>query len=390
MTWTAGDETAEATRYYEHAGETVAVRDGEGLYWLFSDHNGSSQIALDARTGETVQRRFSPFGELRSSSASWPGEKGFVGGTIDEATGLTQLGARAYDASIGRFISVDPLMKADDSQQMHGYSYANSSPVASSDASGLLMIGPGGCGCTSSPPQGINDLTQIKQEAMWTQQGRDVAKMRQGSGVYQRPYYQNSRSTFYTGVTAAPAPTYDPYDNNSGEKSLGEAAIDKAASWASERWGSWDSDQGFMDNLKGLNWVNILGDAALVGGLLCAVCAGVAAGVSAGLGAYKIVKGNAKDGIWDMVGALPFGVGRISKVVTRGKIRGAAKEYFDYKSIKKKKGSKAVRDRFDSLQSQIGGMRGRDFVIQDTMNLAGDVHAGVSAARTVQDPSWGW
>ncbi|MDA2811651.1 type IV secretion protein Rhs [Nocardiopsis sp. RSe5-2] len=392
VAWTSGGDGTEATRYYEHAGETVAVRDGEGMHWLFSDHNGSSQLAVDARTGETVQRRFSPFGELRSSSASWPSGKGYVGGTIDEATGLTQLGARAYDAAIGRFISVDPLMKPDDSQQMHGYAYADNSPVASSDASGLLKMGPGGCGCTSSPPQGLNDFTRIKQEAMWTRQGRNVSRMRQGSGVYQRPYYQNSRSSFYTGARgSAPAPTYiDPYDNDSYKEDPTTSALDKAKSWAAERWGTWDSDQGFMENLKGMNWVNILGDAALVGGLLCAVCAGVAAGVSVGLGAYKIINGNAKDGIWDLAGSLPFGIGRASKLVTRGKIRGAAKEYFDYKSIKKKKGSKAVRDRFGSLQSRIGGLRGQDYVIQDTTNLVGDVHAGVSAARTVQDPSWGW
>ncbi|WP_161631985.1 RHS repeat domain-containing protein [Nocardiopsis baichengensis] len=265
VTWTAGEDSVQATRYYEHAGETVAVRDGEGLYWLFSDHNGSSQLAVDARTGETVQRRFTPFGELRSSSASWPGEKGFVGGTVDEATGLTQLGARSYDASIGRFISVDPLMKADDSQQMNGYAYANNSPVASSDASGLLMVGPGGCGCTSSPPQGGNDITQIKQEAMWTQQGRDVAKMRQGSGVYQRPYYQNSRSTFYTGVTASStrwsggaSPTYvDPYDNKSYQQDPVSDALDTAKEWGSAAWGATKSGASAAWNWTKDNWENI-------------------------------------------------------------------------------------------------------------------------------------
>ncbi|ASU85399.1 hypothetical protein CDO52_23690 [Nocardiopsis gilva YIM 90087] len=136
----AAEQKTEATRYYEHAGETVAMRENDGsLHWLISDHHGSGQLAIDASTGEAVQRRFTPFGEERSSTGEWPGEKGFVGGTIDASTGLTQLGARAYDAAIGRFISVDPVMDPTDAQQMHGYVYSNNNPVTWSDPSGMFL-----------------------------------------------------------------------------------------------------------------------------------------------------------------------------------------------------------------------------------------------------------
>ncbi|MDT0301313.1 hypothetical protein [Streptomonospora wellingtoniae] len=58
VTWTAGEGTA-ATRYYSHAGETVAVREDDStLHWLFADHNGTSQIAVDAEWGTVQQRRF--------------------------------------------------------------------------------------------------------------------------------------------------------------------------------------------------------------------------------------------------------------------------------------------------------------------------------------------
>uniref|UniRef100_UPI0037DA2026 RHS repeat domain-containing protein n=1 Tax=Streptomonospora wellingtoniae TaxID=3075544 RepID=UPI0037DA2026 len=136
VTWTAGEGTA-ATRYYSHAGGTVAVREDDStLHWLFADHNGTSQIAVDAEWGSVQQRRFTAFGQARSSTEAWPGEKGFVGGTVDDAIGLTRLGARSYDAELGRFISVDPLMDHSDSQMMHGYAYANNSPVSMSDPAG--------------------------------------------------------------------------------------------------------------------------------------------------------------------------------------------------------------------------------------------------------------
>lgn len=62
-----------------------------------------------------------------------------MGGTIQQSTGLTTLGAREYDADTGRFISADPIIDYDDPQQINGYAYANNSPVTFSDATGLRL-----------------------------------------------------------------------------------------------------------------------------------------------------------------------------------------------------------------------------------------------------------
>lgn len=84
------------------------------------------------------QRRSTPFGTARGSRpTSWPGSKGFVGGTQDKGTGLTHLGARDHDPSTGRFISADPLLVISDPQQTNGYSYSSNSPVTHSDPTGL-------------------------------------------------------------------------------------------------------------------------------------------------------------------------------------------------------------------------------------------------------------
>ncbi|MFJ9769280.1 RHS repeat-associated core domain-containing protein [Streptomyces erythrochromogenes] len=89
-----------------------------------------------------TRRKFTPFGEARGTSpSSWPGEKGFVGGTLDESTGLTHLGAREYDPAIGRFISVDPEMNMAESQAMNPYGYANNSPITFSDPTGRSWLG---------------------------------------------------------------------------------------------------------------------------------------------------------------------------------------------------------------------------------------------------------
>ncbi|MET9108559.1 restriction endonuclease fold toxin, partial [Streptomyces zhihengii] len=131
----------EATRYYTHGEDTIAVRVDDGtLSFLAADHHGTGEVAVEAVTGTVSQRRFDPFGVDRgSATGTWPGEKGFVGGTIDKSTGLTHIGAREYDNAIGRFISVDPLIDVMQPQQVNGYAYANNTPVTHADPSGMAI-----------------------------------------------------------------------------------------------------------------------------------------------------------------------------------------------------------------------------------------------------------
>ncbi|WP_189709042.1 polymorphic toxin-type HINT domain-containing protein [Streptomyces phaeofaciens] len=128
----------EATRYYDYAGQTVAVRTATKLSFIASDHHGTGELAIDAATGAISQRRFDPYGVERGEKLGpWPGERGYVGGTIDASTGLTHLGAREYDPAIGKFISVDPIIDYTRPSQINGYAYADNSPVTLSDPSGL-------------------------------------------------------------------------------------------------------------------------------------------------------------------------------------------------------------------------------------------------------------
>ncbi|MEU6788434.1 RHS repeat-associated core domain-containing protein [Nonomuraea angiospora] len=132
----------EATRYYVHDTVTVAVRTPKGVTFLAADQNGTGELAIDAATQQLSQRRFTPFGQRRGTSVgTWPGERGFVGGT-DDPTGLTHLGAREYDPATGRFISVDPIIDSQDPQQMNGYAYAGNSPVTFTDPDGKFYFPP--------------------------------------------------------------------------------------------------------------------------------------------------------------------------------------------------------------------------------------------------------
>ncbi|MGX1907437.1 RHS repeat domain-containing protein [Streptomyces phaeochromogenes] len=133
------DGAKQGVRYYTHGDETVAVRTSSGFSFLISDHQGTAMTAVAMTTLAITRRKQLPFGAQRSeSSEAIPGTRGFVGGTTDP-TGLTHLGAREYDPTLGRFISVDPLIDIDDPAQMNAYAYANNRPVTASDPDGRML-----------------------------------------------------------------------------------------------------------------------------------------------------------------------------------------------------------------------------------------------------------
>ncbi|MFF0255979.1 polymorphic toxin-type HINT domain-containing protein [Micromonospora zamorensis] len=131
-----------ATRYYPNAVRTTTG----GLTWMAANHHGTTELAINATTLTATRRRLTPFGEDRSATPpSWPDNKGIVGGTNDP-TGYTHLGAREYDPTTGRFLSPDPLIDFGDPQTLHGYAYANNSPITYSDPDGLAQISHNGGG----------------------------------------------------------------------------------------------------------------------------------------------------------------------------------------------------------------------------------------------------
>ncbi|MFH8612489.1 RHS repeat-associated core domain-containing protein [Streptomyces sp. NPDC018029] len=134
------DGTKSSARYYTAGDETVAVKTGGQVSILLSDHLGTATTAVVLGAGQAITRRKTHIfgGQRTAQSVNWPGNRGFVGGTTD-TTGLTHLGAREYDPTLGRFISVDPVMDTADPQQMHGYTYGNNNPVIHADPDGKFF-----------------------------------------------------------------------------------------------------------------------------------------------------------------------------------------------------------------------------------------------------------
>jgi RHS repeat-associated protein len=131
--------TVSGTRYYTMGGTVVAARTSGGTVdYLIPDRQGTDLLAVDSSTQAVTRRSYLPFGGARTTpSPTWPGDRGYAGGTTDAATGLVNLGAREYDTAAGRFLSPDPILESTSPQQLNGYDYAANNPATESDPTGL-------------------------------------------------------------------------------------------------------------------------------------------------------------------------------------------------------------------------------------------------------------
>ncbi|WP_455771577.1 polymorphic toxin-type HINT domain-containing protein [Streptomyces misionensis] len=201
ITLTKGSTTPKATRYYDLGGGHTAVQTDDGnVSFTLADHHGTAQLAIDATTQKLTQRRTLPFGGTRGTApTTWPGTKGFVGGTDDtKTTGLTHLGAREYDPSTGRFLSVDPLLSLNDPQGLNGYAYANNNPVTLSDPSGLKPVSL--CGPNGLCEDGTREHFTQNKGGGWTyhsEQHTIGAARDDGSNVTTHTYVNGNKKVQY-------------------------------------------------------------------------------------------------------------------------------------------------------------------------------------------------
>ncbi|WBO64310.1 polymorphic toxin-type HINT domain-containing protein [Streptomyces camelliae] len=147
--------TVNSNRYYTLPGGGRAVRTGSTASGSTStytfqipDQHGTAGLSLDSTAQTPTWREFTPYGAPRGTTVTWSDNRGFLNAPTDTNTALSIIGARQYDPTTGRFISLDPLFEATDPQQMAGYAYAGANPVTNSDPTGMILRNSDGSECS--------------------------------------------------------------------------------------------------------------------------------------------------------------------------------------------------------------------------------------------------
>ena len=133
------------------------------MAYLAGDQQDTESAAIDSASLNVTRRYYDPYGNPRGPVPStFPaGEKGFVGGATDTATGLTDLGAREYQPGTGTFISPDPELKPYEPQDLNPYAYAEGNPSTYADPTGAGITRTSGSYAGDTPT--CNDSADVQQ-----------------------------------------------------------------------------------------------------------------------------------------------------------------------------------------------------------------------------------
>jgi len=138
-------------QYYYAGGTRVAERKGTTLYWLLSDHLGSTSITATSSGSKTAELRYKACPLRGCSAALREGETRYTYGTTqttirytgqreESSLGLYWYASRWYSPGLGRFVSPDTIIpQPGNPQAWDRYGYVYSNPVRYTDPSGCSV-----------------------------------------------------------------------------------------------------------------------------------------------------------------------------------------------------------------------------------------------------------
>jgi RHS repeat-associated protein len=131
---------------YVWAGERrigqVETTEGE-IFYFQRNHLGSTHFVSDEYGQIVEERQYNPYGLERASYGTPVTRYTFAEMEEDVVLGLHYLEARYYDASIGRFVSIDPIIELTDRllenpQDLNPFMYVAGNPIKYIDDSGYF------------------------------------------------------------------------------------------------------------------------------------------------------------------------------------------------------------------------------------------------------------
>jgi RHS repeat-associated protein len=112
------------------------IPQNNGVFFLHSDHLGSTSLTTDASGNPVARQLYDAWGNVRSGGGM-PTDIGYTGQRLDTSTGLMYYRARYYASSLGRFISADTIVPgAGNPQAFNRFAYGLNNPVKYNDPTG--------------------------------------------------------------------------------------------------------------------------------------------------------------------------------------------------------------------------------------------------------------
>jgi RHS repeat-associated protein len=190
--------------------------------YLTADHLGSPRVITNQNGAVTTRKDYMAFGDEATSAQrtanpnydSSETRKGYTGYEKDTESGLEFAQARYYNATHGRFTSIDPLTASAsirNPQTFNRYSYVLNSPYKFVDPLGLISSSTGACGrgCanTKDDPGGGLGLGLFSENGQTIQIGYDQQQSQQTQDTPRA----------ITTILTTPLPSGNPIERGEGD-----------------------------------------------------------------------------------------------------------------------------------------------------------------------------
>ena len=131
------DAAGAVTKRFFRQGMKIETGPSAGVYFYTRDHLGSVRELVDASGTVRARYDYDPFGRRTKLSGDLETDFAFAGMFWSSEARLSLTRFRAYDAELGRWLSRDPLRRAEVEQGPNLYAYVGNNPINRVDPLGL-------------------------------------------------------------------------------------------------------------------------------------------------------------------------------------------------------------------------------------------------------------
>lgn len=137
------DAAGAVTKRFFDEGTKVETGPNAGNYFYSRDHLGSIREVTDVSGNVRARYTYDPFGRRAKLAGDLDADFGFTGMFFASEAGLSIARFRAYDSEAARWLSRDPLRKAELKEGPNLYAYVANNPINAMDPLGLMRVSDG-------------------------------------------------------------------------------------------------------------------------------------------------------------------------------------------------------------------------------------------------------
>jgi len=157
----------------------------QSIHFYHPDHLSSSSLITDSDGSVAERVEYFPYGRPRYQwRDSFESPYKYTDKELDKETGLLYYEARYYDPVVGRFMSVDPLLKSSDNVIFSLYTYVNNNPQKYVDPTGKTTTKPQKSWEQINYPKAVGRLRKWTPEIISKEKDLYREKLIERHGVY--------------------------------------------------------------------------------------------------------------------------------------------------------------------------------------------------------------